>query len=519
MAKIKSTSSSTYKGETLSLFFIVSLVPALFVGAIWYGYTKSTHSDSIYLSFHSLVLPVMALGVLPAILLSFLFAELLHRPVRRLQDAAREISNGNLSPKALDELEGGEFGEIAAAFHQVALKLEQSLSQAVSETALIEAERNKLRGVLNSMSDGVFALDGSGRVILFNKAAIELTGRKIGEVAGQLAEKVMPFRSGGELIMTRWLADQEGTGHHIGEWKSLELYRADGTSLFVDVQAATLHEDPNGIRTLITFHDLTKGHQLEEMKIDFIALAAHELRTPVTEIRGALDILASDAKITPVEDVKWLTHATNSAEELSRLINNLLEVSRIEHGSASYDPEPVNYTEYLKEIVADTQRHIVESGRTFEFDVPTRLPKIPLDHDAIKEVLGNLLGNAMIHTPSGTNISITVKRVEDTIQTLIHDTGDGIPAKAVPNLFTKFYRAGEMKSKTRGTGLGLYISRTIIEAHGGKIWAESTVGEGSTFGFSLPIKSPVAHVSRSKDNKTNNITRGAHGWIKTHTIR
>jgi len=510
---------SIYKGETLSLFFIVSLTPALFVGAIWYGYSKSANTESIYLNFHSLVLPVMALGVLPAFLLSFFFAELLYRPVKKLKDAAHEISGGNLTPEGLNALEDGEFGEIAAAFHEVTLKLKQSLSQAESETALIEAERNKLRGVLNSMTDGVFALDKSGRIILFNKAAMELTGRKIEEVAGQLAEKVMPFRSNGELIMTRWLADQAGTKQKLGEWKSLELYRADGTSLFVDVQAAVLHEDPNGIRALITFHDLTKGHQLEEMKIDFIALAAHELRTPVTEIRGALDILSSDAKLIPKEDIKWLNHAAGSAEELSRLINNLLGVSRIEHGSVSYTPEPVDYQAYLKEILADVERHITESGRGLEVIIPTRLPKLPLDHDSIKEVLNNLLNNAIIHTPADTKITLTVKRVGDDIRTLVQDNGEGIPAKAIPNLFTKFYRAGEMKSKTRGTGLGLYISRIIVEAHGGKIWAESEVGKGSTFGFSLPIKSPVAHSGRSKDNKNNNITRGAHGWIKTHTIR
>lgn len=509
----------SYKSETLSLFFIISLVPALFVGAIWYGYTKSTHSDTIYLSFHSLVLPVMALGVLPAIFLSFLFAELLHRPIKQLQDAAREISKGNLSPKSFDALEDSEFGEIAAAFHQVATKLEQSLSQAISETALIEAERNKLRGVLNSMTDGVFALDSSGRIILFNKAAMELTGRKIGEVAGQLAEKVMPFRSGGELVMTRWLADQAGTEHHIGQWKSLELYRADGTSLFVDVQAAVLHEDPNGIRALITFHDLTKGHQLEEMKYDFIALAAHELRTPVTEIRGSLDILSHDAVISPKEDAKWLTHAANSAEELSRLINNLLGVTRIEHGSISFNPSLVTYRDYLKEVIPDIKHRICESGRTFSMAVPANLPKILLDQDAIKEVIGNILSNAMIHTPVNTKITLRVKRVGETIETSIQDTGRGIAKHAIPNLFTKFYRAGEIKSKTRGTGLGLYISRTIVEAHGGKIWVESKEDSGSIFTFSLPIESTVAPSGGSKDNEVNNITRGDHGWIKTHTIR
>jgi signal transduction histidine kinase len=304
----------------------------------------------------------------------------------------------------------------------------------------------------------------------------------------------------------------------VGQWKSLELYRADGTSLFVDVQAAVLHEDPNGIRALITFHDLTKGHQLEEMKVDFIALAAHELRTPVTEIRGALDILALDAKLIPAEDAKWLVHAASSAEELNRLINNLLGVSRIEHGRVSYNIVPTDYRAYLTELSSEFQRRIENSNHTFELIIPTRLPKLALDSDAIKEVLTNLVNNAIIHTPSGTHITVKVERDGEHIKTSVQDTGKGIPKSVIPNLFTKFYRAGEMKSTTRGTGLGLYISRTIVEAHNGTMEVSSQVGKGSNFTFMLPIKSPVARATKARDNTTN-ITRGAHGWIKTNTIR
>lgn len=511
-------SKRTYKDQTLGLFFILSLMPALFVGAIWYGYTRVIDSHSLYIDVNSVIMPVMLLGILPAVFLSFIFAELLHRPVRRLQEAAKQIAKGDFSPAALAKLHDGEFGEIAVALRQMSGQLEQSISQAASETALIEAERNKLRGVLNSMTDGVFALDSSGRIILFNKAAMELTGRRIEQVAGQLAEKVMPFRSEGELVMTRWLAEQPGTEHRVGQWKSLELYRADGTSLFVDVQAAVLHEDPNGIRALITFHDLTKGHQLEEMKVDFIALAAHELRTPVTEIRGALDILNQDSGLIPNEDIKWLKHATDSAEELNRLINNLLGVSRIEHGRVTYRIASMDYRAYLHELAEEFEPRVSQSGRSFELKVPSRLPKLNFDADAIKEVLVNLVNNAIIHTPTGTQVTLKVTRKTDFIITSISDTGDGIPEDIITNLFTKFYRGGEMKATTRGTGLGLYISRTIIEAHGGTISVASTVGKGTTFSFTLPIKSVIAPDDKGEDNATN-ITRGAHGWIKANSIR
>jgi two-component system sensor histidine kinase VicK len=273
--------SNRFKRQTLALFFIVSIVPALIVGAVWYVSSQDTGPGQQFVNLSSFVLPVVMLGVLPALALSFVFAELLAKPVRDIHRATLELVRGNF--KARSEIKGArEFAEIGQALDALAARLQQTLSEQASETALIAAERGKLHSVLNSMTDGVFALDKAGRIILFNKAASVLTGRSIEEVAGQLAEKVLPFRANGELVMTRWLAQQGSEAEHIGRWHELELYRADGQSLYVDVQAVVLKDDPNGIATLVTFHDLTSTHQLDQMKIDFVALAAHELRTPLT---------------------------------------------------------------------------------------------------------------------------------------------------------------------------------------------------------------------------------------------
>jgi PAS domain S-box-containing protein len=439
--------------------------------------------------------------------------------VRKIRDAARELATGNF--KITPRIHGsGEFEDIAEALNDIGTRLQQTVSQQASETALIAAERGKLHSVLNSMTDGVFALDHAGRIILFNKAASELTGRSIGEVAGQLAEKVMPFRSHGELVMTRWLASQADTGHQIGHWEGLELYRADGTSLYVDVQAVVLDRDPNGIAALVTFHDLTKQQQLEDMKIDFVALAAHELRTPLTEIKGYLDILAGEAKGLSKANRALLDHAITSAGALSGLMHNLLNVSRIEHGELGYSPEPINYVDFVKDFAADMDTYAKEQKRELKLDLPAHLPVLLADTTAIREVLTNLTDNALKHTTAGQGrITIKVSHHRNEIETAISDNGEGVPADALPRLFTKFYRVGEMKSTTRGTGLGLYICKSIVEAHGGHIWAESSEGEGSTFGFRLPLQPPVARSSHTADNEpTTTITRGAHGWIKNHSV-
>jgi PAS domain S-box-containing protein len=506
-----------FKRQTLALFFIVSAIPALIVGAVWYVYTQTTTLNFLFLDFESFVLPVIMVGIIPAVILSFIFAELLAAPVRRIHAAAKRLADGDFSRQFNPHGEG-EFAEIGHALNKVSTKLQETLSQAAGENALIAAERGKLNTVLNSMTDGVFALDKAGRIILFNKAACELTGRTISEVAGQLAEKVMPFRDNGELVMTRWLAHGAGSEHKIGEWKGLELYRADGYSLYVDVEAVVLKDDPNGIAALVTFHDLTKAHQLEEMKIDFVALAAHELRTPLTEIKGYLDILRTEAKGLTKPQKVFLDQAIDSAGELGSLMHNLLNVSRIEHGELNYQPELINYHDFITGTVDSFQDRAKQQKRHITVDIPDRALPIKADPSALREVLQNLVTNAINHTASGTgtiHISVTPRRTH--IETTVRDNGVGIPSSAIPHLFKKFYRVNEMKATSRGTGLGLYICRSILDAHGGSISVESKEGEGSAFTFILP-RPLVAEARKSVDN-TVTITRGAHGWIKNHPVR
>jgi len=509
--------SELFRRQTLALFFIVSIIPALIVGAVWYAFTTTNTLNFLLLDFNSFMLPVMMLGIIPAIILSFIFAEILARPVREIHRAIHRLAVGDFS-RQFNIKGSGEFAEINVALEQVARKLEETLSQASSETDLIKAERGKLHSVLNSMSDGVFALDRSGRIVLFNKAACEITGRTITEVAGQLAEKVMPFRSNGELIMTRWLALGSGAEHKVGQWKGLELYRADGHSLTVNVEAVVLKDDPNGIAALVTFHDLTKSNQLEEMKIDFVALAAHELRTPLTEIKGYLDILHTEAKGLTKTQQKFLGQAMTSASQLGDLMHNLLNVARIEHGEISYQSEVIDYRSFLM----DSAENIKERGTQQDRIITITLPKQPLlilaDESALKEVIDNLVSNAITHTQPGTGrIDITVTARRTSIETAITDNGSGIPNHALPHLFTRFYRVDELKSATRGTGLGLYICKSIMEAHGGSISVESVEGEGSTFTFILPLHTVATNVV--KDDNKRTITRGAHGWIKNNPVR
>jgi PAS domain S-box-containing protein len=507
--------SPLFKRQTLALFFIVSLIPALVVGAIWYLQMRIGDAELLTITFRSFVLPVILIGVLPALALSFIFAELLSRPIRTIHDAVSKLARGEyLLPS--DTSEQGEFGEISHSLIKLSQVLEQTLSETKSQSTLVAAERNKLRGVLNSMTDGVFALDSAGRIILFNHAAARLTGRTIAEAGGQLAEKVIPLRQNGELVMTRWLATHRGTDEKIGQWSGLELYRADGSSLYVNVQAIVLPQDPNGINALITFHDVSTSHELEEMKVDFVALAAHELRTPLTEVRGYLDILRHDLKRVTKDQSSLLEHAALSAEQLSGLVNNLLSVARIEHGEINYQPVSLDYRAFITDLVANLNDRARLAGRKLELKLPMRLPHLLADSFELTEVLRNLVDNAFLHTADGGHITITVRVEGAFITTSVGDDGEGMAATDMKRLFTKFYRINQATSPVRGTGLGLYICRQIVEAHGGSIEVSSKLGAGSNFIFSIPLTNEVP-LTPSKNHQIT--TRGAHGWIKDHSVR
>jgi signal transduction histidine kinase len=282
-----------------------------------------------------------------------------------------------------------------------------------------------------------------------------------------------------------------------------------------------LNEDPNGIAALITFHDLTKTQQLEEMKIDFVALAAHELRTPLTEIKGYLDILQHEAKGLTKANREFLTLTMRAADQLGGLMHNLLNVSRIEHGELGYQPIPLNYLDFVTSVQLELRDVARQQNRLLALVLPDKLPTVSADPTALREVIVNLVQNAITHTSEQSGaITIRVKRNHSEVETSVEDNGVGIPSSAIPHLFTKFFRVDEMKSTSHGTGLGLYICKSIITAHNGTIWVNSDEGKGSRFTFTLPLE-PVAHKTKPEDNvsaSTSRITRGAHGWIKDHSV-
>lgn len=235
-----------------------------------------------------------------------------------------------------------------------------------------------------------------------------------------------------------------------------------------------------------------EADKIIQMQSSFASIAAHELRTPLTSIKGYLSVFLSDYDSQLNNDQKALLgHISAATEQLLSLVDNLLSVSRVERSSMAMNLQPIDWQTVVKEVVDEFKERAIEKNITLEF-FPSieKILTIKADKVRLTEVISNLLNNAIQYTNPQGRITVVVEKKEGEVVTSIADTGRGIPKVAIPNLFTKFYRVNQQGTENQtptGTGLGLYISKAIVELHHGKIWVESEVGKGSTFRFSLPI--------------------------------
>ncbi len=477
---------------------LVALLPMLVINALWLALSQSGHS-LIEAGVLTLIGGVVVTAGAAAVSKRF------STPLKTLRDGAMKIGSGFLDYKI--PLRGnGELGELAKTLNDMGDSLNAMMAHTRFENQALAAESSKLAAVLNSISDGVVAIDHQQNIVLANQAAANLVGSLPQVLAGANVNQAFRWTDGiNELSLN---SNTTGVNYHA----DIRLPNPQGQFTWIDVVTAKIADDPSGIDLIITIQDKTKSHELETMKLDFVSMAAHELRTPLTAIRGYLSLVQETSNL-PAADQEYLERAAISANRLAALINNMLNVSKIERGGLNLAVERIDWAAIASGLIEDYKVRARDRQINLNYDGPTTGLFTRGDELALTEVLGNLLSNAVQYTETSGNIIVTVALDHDHIVTRVTDTGRGIPASALPQLFTKFYRAGGPKeSGTKGTGLGLYISKTIIEQHGGKIWVDSREGLGSTFTFTLPVYTGPA------TGDTNTI-RTKHGWIAKSPTR
>jgi signal transduction histidine kinase len=285
---------------------------------------------------------------------------------------------------------------------------------------------------------------------------------------------------------------QEAFRNHLEAGKPFsEEYRvSDGKGAYLNVADRAMsirnkHGKP--VRLIGSVSDITERKRTEQMKSDFVSFVTHQLRTPLSGVKWMLE-LAMDAKDNPEEMQSFVQDARISTERLIRLVNDLLDVSRLERGKLKITPEYIDLADLTKGVLSEMAPLFQEKQLTFSLQAPENLPKPYVDVQLLRQIVLNLLSNSMKYTPLKGNIKIQIKPESDLLRWEIKDTGIGIPKADLSKLFEKFYRAGNVLAvETEGTGLGLYLVRLIVERFGGNVWCESEEGVGSTFVFTLPL--------------------------------
>lgn len=369
----------------------------------------------------------------------------------------------------------------------------EDLQKKIAErTWQLETERNKLKLVLGNTDDGIFALDKDDKIITFNKIMEEMTGFLESEVINKdVDDFVKIFDKENKPILCRtYCSTFRSIGHGAPGYKAENLILSGNNRQYnIRIVSSAVEETKADVSCIVTIHDITKQKELETMKFDFVSIAAHELRTPLTAIRGYLSILIDELqeseKLT-TEQKSYLQKTYLSSNQLYALVENLLSVSRIERGNVRLTYETVEWAALVKETVDNFTDFAKSHNISLTFVPINSSTRVDIDKVMMGEVLSNLLDNAIKYTFSGGSIVVFLEVSDKFVTTHVKDSGQGIPRESLPHLFTKFYRVEGVQEGAHGTGLGLYISKEIVNMHGGEIWVDSIQGKGSTFNFSIP---------------------------------
>jgi two-component system phosphate regulon sensor histidine kinase PhoR len=437
-------------------------------------------------SLRAVSLATGAMAALLAMVLATVIAERTARPIRRLTEVAERLADGNLALRYHPET-NDEVARLTRAFNRLVDASEEQVNT-------LAREQGRLATVLNNLSDGILILDTSGRVQLSNPAAMQLL-----EIRSPAIGQSFPQVARDHRVVELWSQCRES-----GAAQNAYLEVSNGRFL-----QCTVAPFWDGFHQgyLVLLRDLTQVRRLERMRQDFVSNISHELRTPLASLQALVETLRDGALEDPPAARRFLDRIETEVDALTQMVQELLELSRIESGQVPFNFQPTPVGDIVLKPVERLQPQAERAGVSLIIDLPARLPLVSADAGRVRQVITNLVHNAIKFTPTGGSIAVRA-RVETTsslpvrepvpvapiarehrqsmVVIQVSDTGVGIPARDLPRIFERFYKADRARSGG-GTGLGLAIAKHIVHAHGGRIWAESVEGKGSTFYISLPV--------------------------------
>jgi signal transduction histidine kinase len=440
-------------------------------------------------------------------------------PLEKIWQAVWHISPGNQQVPApkIDDLQQGrelvsslitEIYDLASSSPRVNIKSEDGkpLPLPLGKT------------ILEQLPIAVFVLDKEHKVKATNQVGLELINLPAEKVIDQSIYDVLRLSFTSADTFDTWLeqaSSQRATD--IRSWEHVKIQLDEKTVKQIDMAASYSRDNSEGNEIVITAFDHTVTYQHQDEAYGYVALAVHELRTPLTVLRGYIEVFEDElgGQLTP-ELREFMRKMGAASQSLTAFVSNILNVARVDENQLVLSLQEAEWNKVLPEILKDLELRASVRGKVIELDIEENLPRVAIDKISMYEVISNLIDNAIKYSGHSPKIVVHARKSKDgTIETVIQDFGVGIPESSLSGLFSKFYRSHHSKDAVSGSGLGLYLVKAIVAAHGGNVWVNSKEGEGSSFGFSVQAYESMSTIG-NKDEE--GIERHANGWIKNHSF-
>lgn len=494
-----------YKHNTIAFFALIQIFSGVLAGGI---------AMLLWQMLSTQPLVALTAGLITLVFLNIVFTLVMFKiasaPLRVLTQAVAHVSHDPVITPPPD-LTNKRF-ETSGLKDMVQTIYDLAVATHTTSEKPAESVPTLFKEMADNLPCGLVALGKDGKILYANSHAPARQGTNGGQELTLIFEQNDDFN--------RWLAACKANKvRDTYLWTRVADNLPDeGERRIYDVAAYYQKNDTSTIEVILVAFDRTAIYQPDQEDMDFIALAAHELRGPITVIRGYLDVVKQElnGKLS-AEQQQLLDRLQVSAERLSGYVTNILNVSRYDRHQFKMHPQEEQLIDILKSLVPDLALRATTQHRKLTFKIPQNLPSIAVDRSSVSEVLTNLIDNAIKYSHEGGEVLIAALPKEDMLEITVQDVGIGMPESVMGGLFNKFYRSHRSRQSVGGTGLGLYICKAIIEAHGGSIWVRSVEGQGSTFGFTLPTYASVADTLDKGDNQRA-ITQRSEGWIKNHAM-
>jgi two-component system sensor histidine kinase VicK len=455
----------------------VVIYPATNNTTIWIGFTLDSVEQTIQSIWFKDALTLLTVICFSIIVLLIILRDIIH-PLSEVTFACEKIRKGNFNVK-IPASSRTEIGEFVETFNSTMAELRQSQNFLKRARERTEEEKNKTMAIINNSPDGLIVFDENKRIALLNPRAENFLGIGITDVKGKALPELVKYE-GFKKIAT------------IVHKEVKNVFREElaiTPHLLLEISAIPVLKNQKKAGTLVILHNITREKRVERMKTEFVSIAAHQLRTPLSAIKWTLKMFTDGdfGKITPKQK-EFMEKIYKSNERMITLINDLLNVARVEEGRYIYKKSFTDIGKTCEDVVQLYKEELERKDIKFNFIKPNVLPGIMVDEEKVRMAFRNIFENAIKYTPRGNEITASIKNFDDELEISISDTGVGIPESQQDRIFSKFFRGGNiMRMETQGTGLGLFIAKNIIEAHKGRIWFESKENKGTTFYFTLPL--------------------------------